>query len=60
MEAREQLYDRIQIGGKKYVKSDLSSKSLSEELKRSGSFVNIMANMISLAEAPGQTASLWR
>lgn len=60
LDAREQRLDRIEVGGRKYLKSELGSKALSEEMKKTGSFVNIIANMISLAEAPGQTASFWR
>lgn len=38
--------ERIEIGGKKYLKDPLSSTLLKEELKKSGSFINILANSL--------------
>ncbi len=52
-------YEKIEIGGKAYMKSPIGTALISEMGKK-GSFINILANKISLSEAPGRTVSYWR
>jgi|GEM_PF-2323681 len=52
--------EKIEISGKKYLKNS-SSAGISELLKNeAGSFINIISNRFSLAQAPGRTVSYWR
>lgn len=55
----QEQFERIEIGGKAYMKSTVGS-ALINELSKKGSFINILANRMSLAEAPGRTVSHWR
>lgn len=57
----QEQYEKIEIGGKAYMKSSVNSGALIEELKKQpGSFINILANRMSLSEAPGRLVSYWR
>lgn len=57
---QNQTLEKIEISGKRYVKSSTSA-ALSELLKNeAGSYINIITNRYSLAEAPGRTVSYWR
>jgi hypothetical protein len=52
-------YEKIEIGGKAYMKSPVGS-ALLNEMSKKGSFINILANRMSMSEAPGRTVSHWR
>ena len=56
----QEQFERIEIGGKAYMKSTVGSALINELSKQPGSFINILANRMSLAEAPGRTISHWR
>ncbi|MCX5749678.1 MAG: hypothetical protein NTZ10_05495 [Candidatus Saganbacteria bacterium] len=52
--------EKIEISGKRYVKSNTSA-ALSELIKNeAGSFINIISNRFSMGQAPGRTVSYWR
>ncbi len=55
----QEQYEKIEVGGKAYMKSPIGSALISEMSKK-GSFINILANRMSLSEAPGRTVSHWR
>lgn len=52
------ISDSIKIGGKEYLKSS-SSRVLSEEIKKTGSFINVLANKLSIEAAPGKNVAFW-
>lgn len=54
------IHEKIEIGGKKYLRSGLTSGA-SDEIKKPGSFINILANSLSAAGmGPGKSVSFWR
>ena len=54
------LIEKVEIGGKKYLRSGSSYSALAE-LKKPGSFINILANSLSAAGmGPGQKITYWR
>lgn len=38
--------EKIEIGGRKYFKDSLSSTALKDEINKTGSFINILANSL--------------
>ena len=55
----QEQFEKIEIGGKSYMKSPIGS-ALINEMSKKGSFINILANRMSLSEAPGRTVCNWR
>jgi hypothetical protein len=52
--------EKIEISGKKYLKTS-NHNSLMEALgNKPGSFINVMANAFSMKYLPGRTVSYWK
>ena len=52
--------EKIEIGGKKYLKDSISSALLRDEIKKTGSFINILANSLKTENIIGKNIKYTR